>query len=94
MDVAQRPLGVRVQGPGVGRIPSDVRFDGGVKPLLPQLAEDHGPELQYVQRGGAQGDQRLIPRLPELLARRPRNPLGQHRQRAACLLELRQRPPR
>ena len=46
-----------------------------------------------MQRGGAQGDQRLVPRLPELLSRGPGNPLRQHRQGPARLLELGERAP-
>ena len=88
VDVAERPLGVHIQGFGVRQRPGEVRFDGDVEPRLAQLAENDGAELRHVQWRRSQRDQRLPPRLLEMFSSRPGYPLGQHRQGAAGLLEL------
>ena len=93
VDVAQRPLRVGVERPGVRHRSRDVGVDGGVEPRLAELPEERRAELGRLERRRAERDQRLPPRLPELLARRPRNPARQHRQRAARLLELAERAP-
>ena len=93
MDVPERPLGVRVQRPGARGHPCQVRVDGGIEARLAQLAEEDGAELRHVQRRRPQGDERLLPGLLEAFPGRPGDPLGQHGQRAAGLLELRQRAP-
>ena len=59
----------------------------------PSLSEHDGTELRDVKRSGPQRDQRLVASRPELLARRPGDPLRQHRQRPPGLLELSERAP-
>ena len=45
VDVTEGALGVRIQGPGAGRLPRKVGVDGDIEPGLAQLAEHHGAEL-------------------------------------------------
>jgi hypothetical protein len=61
--------------------------------VSPELAENDSAKLRDVQRRRSQRDQRLAPRLLELLAGRQRDPLRQHREGTAGLLELRQSAP-
>ena len=93
VNVPQRAAGVGVQRLGMSSIAGDVRHNGGVQLLLAQLPQQRGAEVRVVQRRGTQRNQRLVARLPELFPGRQRNPLRQHRQRAASLLELRHGAP-
>jgi hypothetical protein len=77
----------------MARLTRDVGEDRRVEAALSELAQHNGAEIGVVERRRAQCDQWLAARLVEMLARRKRNPLRQHGQRAARLLILRQRPP-
>ena len=71
----------------------DVGVDGRRQARLAELAEHNAHEVGDVERGRPEGDQRLRAGPRKAVAVGPGDPLGQHRQRPAGLLELRQRVP-
>ena len=71
----------------------DVRVDRGDEARLAELTQDDAPESGLRERRRAERDERLGARLAEAVLRGDRDPLRQHRQRAARLLVLRQRLP-
>src|SRR5437763_13685085 len=75
------------------RLAGNVGEDGSVESRLAKLPKHDGAKLRNVQRRRPQRYQRLAPRFLEMLAGRHRDPLRQHRERAARLLELLKRPP-
>ena len=93
MQLVQRTAGVRVEGEAARRFAGEVGPDGRVEPLLSELAEDDGAEIRLVEGRRPQGDERLLPRLVQLVQQCPGDPLRQHRQGAARLLEVRERLP-
>ena len=85
------PFGVSVQGLGTRHRAGDVGVNGRVQKTLAQLAENDATESRHVQGCGTQGDQRLGTGLSEVVAGCQRDPLSQHGECTACLLELGQR---
>ncbi|GBC78035.1 hypothetical protein HRbin08_01521 [bacterium HR08] len=79
--------GLRIQPHRVGLLPGDVREDGRLQPVFPQLLEDSGPEVPVRKRRRAQGDQGLPPPFPEGLLVDPGDPQGQKPQDAPRPLE-------
>ena len=93
VDVPQRPFGVGVERLAVRLLTGDVGVDRCDEARLAELAQYDAPESGLPERSRCNLDERLRASLAETLLRRDRDPLGQHRQRAARLLVLWQRLP-
>jgi hypothetical protein len=93
MNVAERSLGVRVQRFAVRLLACNVCVNCGHETRLTELPKHNAPEAHVRTRRRPKRDERLSARLPKAVLSGDRDPLRQHRQRATCLLILRQRLP-
>ena len=88
MDASEEALAVCIESACVGLSSGDVGADRSHQPRLPELSKDNTAELLDVQGRRAERDQGLASSLLEAVLESPRDPLGEHGQRSACLLVL------